>query len=131
MSTSTIWIILLAAAAVLLVRRTIRMKSLRHLLPSELPVNPAKDASIILLDVRTGAERNSGSIPGSIHIPLQELGKRMEELGKYRNRTIICYCQSGSRSVHAALRIAKAGYTAVNLKGGIAEWNFSRLQPGR
>ena len=81
----------------------------------------------ILLDVRTSAERKSNSIPRSIHIPVQELSARIKELEKYRNREIICYCASGSRSVSAALKLKKAGFKVGNLRGGIGTWNFANL----
>lgn len=78
----------------------------------------------VLLDVRTANERSSVSIPGSIHIPLHELSSRMKELEKHRSKEIICYCASGSRSVSAGIKLKKAGFTAGNLTGGIASWNF-------
>jgi NADPH-dependent 2,4-dienoyl-CoA reductase/sulfur reductase-like enzyme len=56
-------------------------------------------ARTVLLDVRTAAERANGAIPGSIHIPLNELRQRTEELP--RDREIIVHCQSGQRSYFA------------------------------
>ena len=78
----------------------------------------------ILLDVRTVRERSSRSLPGSIHIPLHELGSRLKDLEKHRSKEIICYCASGSRSVSAAVKLKKAGFNIANLKGGISSWNF-------
>ena len=40
-------------------------------------------------------------IPGSTHIPLDELRERLSELP--RDREIITYCQSGQRSYYAAV----------------------------
>ena len=42
----------------------------------------------VLLDVRRQDERAKGFIPGSIHIPLDEVRSRMNELP--RDREIIC-----------------------------------------
>ena len=78
----------------------------------------------LLLDVRTRGERASQHIQGSLHIPLHQLEKRIDELQKHQNKEIICYCQTGSRSLSAAIRLKKHGFTVANLKGGIAEWNF-------
>lgn len=78
----------------------------------------------IMLDVRTAQERSSRSIPSSIHIPLHEISSRVKELEKYKSREIICYCASGSRSVSAAIKLKKAGFTVGNLQGGISSWNF-------
>jgi len=84
----------------------------------------ASKASLVLLDVRTNSERRSGAIRDSIHIPLHELGRRMNELEKMRDKEIVVYCQSGNRSLSAAAKLKKNGFSAANLKGGIAEWNF-------
>jgi rhodanese-related sulfurtransferase len=85
-----------------------------------------KQPGSLLLDVRTGSERAEYQIKGSLHIPLQELNRRVGELEKHKNREIICYCQSGNRSMVAALRLHRLGYNVANLEGGIAEWKFSQ-----
>jgi len=85
-----------------------------------------KESAFVLLDVRTAREAGTGSIKGAINIPVQELSRRMDELKKYAGREIICYCQTGSRSLFAAARLKKEGYTASHLEGGIAEWNFAQ-----
>ena len=85
-----------------------------------------KESAFVLLDVRTAREAGTGSIKGAINIPVQELSRRMDELKKYAGREIICYCQTGSRSLFAAARLKKEGYTASHLEGGIAEWNFTQ-----
>ena len=74
-----------------------------------------------LLDVRTSSEYREGHIPGATLIPLHELDGRMRKLPK--NREIICVCRSGNRSRRAAKQLLAAGYTAVNLKGGMRAWN--------
>jgi rhodanese-related sulfurtransferase len=84
-----------------------------------------KESAFVLLDVRTAREMGAGSIKGAINIPVQELARRMDELKKYADSEIICYCQTGSRSLLAAARLKKEGYTASHLEGGIAEWNFA------
>lgn len=82
----------------------------------------------ILLDVRTSAERQRQMIKGSMHIPLHELMRRSGELEKHKNKEVICYCQSGNRSLSAASKLRKSGFTVANMKGGIAEWNSSGLR---
>jgi rhodanese-related sulfurtransferase len=84
-----------------------------------------KDPSILLLDVRTASERQAQNIRGSLHIPLQELMQRISELEKYRNREVVCYCQSGNRSLIAAVRLRRSGFNASSLDGGITEWMFT------
>jgi rhodanese-related sulfurtransferase len=82
------------------------------------------DRNLLLLDVRSNGERQHSHIKGSLHIPLNQLVSRSDELSKHKEKEIVCYCQTGNRSVTAASRLNKLGFKAANLKGGIAEWNF-------
>ena len=100
------------------------MRALKQYTPSEIDVLLKSNGGPLLLDVRTDAERQSGSLRGSLHIPIASLRTRMKELEQYRSREIVCYCASGSRSASAALLLKKNGFNAANLRGGMAEWNF-------
>jgi rhodanese-related sulfurtransferase len=82
----------------------------------------------VLLDVRRDAERQMGTIHGSAHIPLHELSGRTAELKKFGTKEIICFCQSGSRSLSAAAQLRKLGFPASSMEGGIGEWNFVHRQ---
>ncbi len=73
-----------------------------------------------LLDVRSNKEREMGFIPGSIHIPLPELRKRMTEIPA--SKTIVTYCQSGQRSYFASRLLKQSGFTVKNLSGGYLTW---------
>jgi rhodanese-related sulfurtransferase len=80
------------------------------------------NSNIILLDVRTEQERKSGSIKPSIHIPLHEIDFKTDQLKKYQSSEIICYCQSGMRSVSAAIKLKKLGFNSSNMRGGYVTW---------
>jgi NADPH-dependent 2,4-dienoyl-CoA reductase/sulfur reductase-like enzyme/rhodanese-related sulfurtransferase len=73
-------------------------------------------STTLLLDVRRPDERAKGFIPGSTHIPLDELRERLSELP--RDRDIIAYCQSGLRSYIATRILKQHGFNAANLSGG-------------
>ncbi len=77
-------------------------------------------AQTVLLDVRRPDERAKGFIPGSIHIPLDEIRSRMSELP--RDREIIAYCQSGQRSFFACRILAQHGFRVRNLTGSFRTW---------
>ncbi len=113
---------LLALMVFLYIRKSILAKSLNNYTGAE-TIQRLKSGSI-LLDVRTVNERRSRSIPSSLHIPLNELSSRMKELEAFRDKEIICYCASGTRSVSAGIKLTKAGFVAGNLRGGISSWNF-------
>jgi phage shock protein E len=103
-------------------RKIFIMRSLNNYSAQE--VKERIQSGSILLDVRTLSEHKSGAIPKSIHIPLHEISSRFEDMEKYRNKEIICYCASGSRSISAALKLKRAGFIVGNLKGGINSWNL-------
>lgn len=69
----------------------------------------------ILIDVRDQSERDNGHINGSLHIPLDELRKRMSEVPK--DKQIIVHCHSAVRSYNAELILRNAGYDVRNLDG--------------
>ena len=70
-----------------------------------------------LLDVRTTGEFNSGTIPGSINIPVDELRKHLSEIPK--DKEIVVLCQVGLRGYVACRILMQKGYSNVkNLSGG-------------
>jgi len=78
-----------------------------------------------LIDVREVDEWEAGRIAGALHIPLGELSERSAEVD--RERTVIFYCRSGSRSAMAAEAFAAAGFEAHNMTGGLLEWSADGL----
>lgn len=75
-----------------------------------------KDGTVTLLDVRTSFERELGHIDGFIHIPLDELRSRINELPK--DKPVYIHCFSGMRSYIACRLLAGHGYDCYNLAGG-------------
>ena len=73
-----------------------------------------------LVDVREPYEHEAGRIAGSLHIELQRLAGEAATLD--RDRPILFYCRSGSRSAMAAEAFAASGYDARNLDGGLEAW---------
>lgn len=73
-----------------------------------------------LLDVRSGEEYRAGAIPGSMHIPLPELRRRVGELPA--GKEIIVHCQSGQRSYFACRFLSQHGFKVRNLTGSYRTW---------
>jgi rhodanese-related sulfurtransferase len=73
-----------------------------------------------LVDVREPYEHEAGRISGSLHIELQQLPGKADSLD--RERPILFYCRTGSRSALAADAFAASGYDARNLDGGLEAW---------
>ncbi|HEY1197634.1 MAG TPA: rhodanese-like domain-containing protein [Thermoplasmata archaeon] len=77
---------------------------------------------ILLLDVRESFERQLGVILPSVHIPMNEIPSRIDELP--RDRELIVYCHTGLRSMMVAGYLEGLGFRAVaNLAGGIDAWS--------
>ena len=93
--------------------------------PVEVKKKIAQNPKPIILDVRQPVEYQHGHIQGSKLIPLNELPEKIKQLP--RNREIICVCQSGSRSHSATRYLVSAGFTAVDMKGGMDLWLQSGL----
>jgi rhodanese-related sulfurtransferase len=74
-----------------------------------------------LVDVREQDEREAGHIPDdTIHIELDRLSEQAGALD--RDRPVVFYCRTGSRSAMAAQAFAAAGFEAHNLDGGLKAW---------
>jgi rhodanese-related sulfurtransferase len=64
-----------------------------------------------VVDVRSPTEFASGHAPGSVNIPLHEIGQRARELDP--GRWVIVCCASGTRSAMARLRLRRQGFDRV------------------
>ena len=81
------------------------------------------DQDYKFIDVRTISEFMSGHIQNSIHIPLQELANRLNEIEQIKQKNIIVYCRSGARSSNATDILLKNNFKVQNLSGGILSWD--------
>lgn len=76
-----------------------------------------------LLDVRSDDEWRQGHLPGALHIDRGFLEVRAESRLPDRERAIVVYCESGTRSLFAAQTLLTLGYTRVHsLDGGLQAW---------
>jgi len=75
-----------------------------------------KSDNQVVLDVRTLKEFENGSIPGSIHIPLNFLRERLDELPA--DKEILVTCQAGLRGYIACRILSQKSFRCKNLSGG-------------
>ena len=80
-----------------------------------------KNGKVIVLDVREKEDiANQRVLENSIHVPINELPKRIREIIPNREQPILVYCATGSRSIFACQILADMGYQVVyNLQGGL------------
>lgn len=75
----------------------------------------------IIIDVREDYElEETGTIKGAIHIPMNEVPNRLNEITK--EREIYVLCRSGVRSYNVAAYLEERGYDVTNLDGGILDY---------
>jgi rhodanese-related sulfurtransferase len=73
-----------------------------------------------LIDVRRDYEWQGGRIAGARHVEVNQLVAEADSIPK--DRPVIFYCRSGSRSGMAAAAFREAGYDAYNMAGGLEAW---------
>ncbi len=83
---------------------------------------------VVVLDVREPSETAGGKIARAIQIPSSSLAKRIGELEKHKQNTVLVYCKTGARAATACRELSKHGFEKVfSLKGGIMAWQEAHL----
>ncbi|MBO9522748.1 MAG: rhodanese-like domain-containing protein [Nocardioidaceae bacterium] len=75
---------------------------------------------VFLLDVREPVEWASGRVEGAVHVPMNEIPDRIEELP--RDERVLVICKVGGRSAQVTGFLVHHGFDAVNVEGGMLEW---------
>lgn len=91
---------------------------------------------VLLLDVRSAREFESGHLVGALNVPHTEIRERLDEvLAEAAGRPVRTYCASGFRSYLAHRVLAQAGVDSATLDGGMQTLRAMRpdvvLEPGR
>ena len=83
---------------------------------------------IVVLDVREPSETIGGKIARAIQIPVGAVAKRIDELEKHKDKTMLVYCKTGARSGMACKELSKNGFDKVySLNGGLMAWQDAHL----
>jgi phage shock protein E len=103
----------LAALAVVVVVMVVLSYLASKSAPEQVVLDALK-AGAKIIDVRTVREYNAGHYPGSINIPVDQLGSHVKKLGD-PSRPIVMYCHSGMRSGRAMKILKRKGFSkAIN-----------------
>ena len=73
-----------------------------------------------VVDVRETDEVAGGRVPGAVHIPMNDVPTRVEELPT--GVPVFVICQSGGRSRAVVDHLRAKGITAINVAGGTGGW---------
>ncbi|GAB4097894.1 rhodanese-like domain-containing protein [Sinomonas halotolerans] len=74
----------------------------------------------VILDVREDYEWEAGHVDGALHIPMDQLPGRLDELDPDTDLNVIC--RTGGRSARVTHWLVAQGYSAVNVAGGMDAW---------
>ena len=81
---------------------------------------------LVLLDVRTVEEFESGHIRNSINIPHEILLSNIDLVSEYNDEQLVVYCRSGKRASLVIEALKKHGFTdVVDIEGDILAWSQS------
>ena len=92
-----------------------------ELSPAELKQRLDEREPLVLLDVRQDWETRLCKLDNALHIPIEEIELRTEELDPAAE--IVVYCHQGVRSAAVAEYLRSLGFAnARNLAGGLDAW---------
>jgi hydroxyacylglutathione hydrolase len=89
-------------------------------LPPERLAEMLENRDVDLIDVRREHEWDAGHIPGARRVEVNDLPSEAQRLD--RDKPVVLYCRSGSRSELAADGLLAGGFDAHALAGGISAW---------
>lgn len=97
----------------------------RFIEPQALKRAQADDHAPLVIDVRSADEYAAGHVPGAVHIPIDQLDARLDELPQ--DRPVVPYCNmyhpGSSRGERAAELLTARGFEARVLNGGFPAWH--------
>ena len=83
---------------------------------------------VVVIDVRTDDEYKSGHVKGAVHMPVDDVLARVDELPK--DKKLLFICQAGSRSALACEMAAALGVDEnmlYNIEDGTPAWLDKKL----
>ncbi|GAC41625.1 rhodanese-like domain-containing protein [Paenibacillus popilliae] len=98
------------------------MTPIKTIEAAELRSRLQRGEALNIIDVREDEEVALGMIPGSKHIPMNQIPERLQEIEPTEEAIFIC--RSGYRSELVCEYLQRLGrVNAVNLEGGMLSWS--------
>lgn len=80
-------------------------------------------SKVQIIDTRTPAEFELGTISGAVNIPVDDIRERLNEIDK--NKPVVVFCAVGLRGYIAARILMANGYDVRNLSGGYKTYQLA------
>ena len=106
-------------------QKVLRELRMARITVAELRRKQAAGESLIIIDLRPALERNlaADTIPGALHLALDEIDARHHEIPRDREVIVYCACPNEVSSAKMAMLLRRRGIQRVRpLQGGIAAW---------
>jgi rhodanese-related sulfurtransferase len=82
----------------------------------------------LVIDLRPKEAYDAGHIGEARHVPAADLESQAASLKKWRDKTVITYCDSGASGASGARTLMKLGFSKVfTLQGGLNAWMKDNL----
>jgi rhodanese-related sulfurtransferase len=88
----------------------------------------AADENVVILDIRTAKEFNSGHLKGAVNVDFyaDDFEQQLSKLD--RSTEYLMHCRSGGRSSRSLKTFKKLGFKhIIHMDGGIKAWNKAKL----
>lgn len=91
-------------------------------------VNDIKDRDdVVVIDVREQWEYDEAHIPGVLHLPMNDIPGKLDEIPT--DKSVVLTCRSGNRSNQVTQYLQENGFENVhNMLGGIVAWQDAGLE---
>ncbi|TWU04411.1 rhodanese-like domain-containing protein [Stieleria varia] len=76
------------------------------------------EPDVIVIDVRSQEEWDSGHVKQAVHIPHTEIAERISNVTDDKDAKIVVYCAVGGRAGKAKTKLEELGFTNVENAGG-------------
>jgi len=103
-------------------------KAAYHKISAEEAYEMMASQEVVVVDVRTREEHESGHIENAVLVPNESIGSEMPEALPDKEATLLIYCRSGRRSKEAAQKLLSLGYQNVYDFGGVIDWPYELVK---
>ena len=103
---------------------SMRLESISMKQVYDISENIEKYPDYVIVDVRSVEEYRSGHIKNAVNVPLPNI----KEIDIPKDKKVIVYCRSGSRSLTSAGELHKLGYKYIYNMGGILDWEYELVK---
>lgn len=104
------------------------MKKMEGKVLNDLQKLSKNENNLLILDVRTKEEYEEGHLKYAVSLPLSDIQKDTSILDEFKDKPIILYCRSGSRSGQAGNILLKAGFNDITNGGGVIDYKYELLK---